>query len=39
MKHLGQRGKNAQLLIYLVVKIKSNDVKNDTAYETGMLGP
>ena len=39
MKRLGHSGKEAQLWMSLVVKVKSNAVKNSTAYETGMVGP
>ena len=38
MKRLGQSGNNAQLWMCLLVKIKSDAVKN-IAYEPGMLGP
>ena len=31
MKSLGQRGNDTQLRIYLVVKVKSNAVKNNVA--------
>ena len=39
MKRLGQRGNDAQLWICLVVKVKSDAVKNNVAKEPGMLGP
>ena len=39
MKWLGQSGNNTQLWIYLVMKVKSNTVKNNIAKELGMLGP
>ena len=39
MKWLGQKGNNAQLWMYLVMKVKSDTVKNNTAQEPGMLGP
>ena len=31
MKRLGQKGNNAQLWMYLVMKVKSDMVKNNTA--------
>ena len=39
MKWLGQTGNDTQLWMCLVVKVKSNDVKNNIAKETGMLDP
>ena len=38
MKKLGQRGNNTQLCMCLVVKVKSEALKN-IAQESGMLGP
>ena len=39
MKRLSQSGNNAHLRLYLVVKVKSDAVKNNIAYEPGILGP
>ena len=39
MKKLSQSRNNTQLWVYLVVKVKSNAVKNNIAQEPGMLGP
>ena len=40
MKTLSQNGKDAQLWMCLVMmKVKSDAVKNKTAWEPGMLGP
>ena len=39
MKQLGQSRNDAQLWICLVVKAKSDAVKNNVAQEPGMLGP
>ena len=39
MKQLGQSGKDTQLWMCLVVKLKSNAVNNNIAQELGMLGP
>ena len=39
MKQLGQSRNNTQLWMCLVVKVKSDAVKNNIAYEPGMLGP
>ena len=39
MKRLSQSRNDAQLEVYLVVKVKSNAVKNNIAQEPGMLGP
>ena len=39
MKKLSQSGNNAQLWMCLVVKVKSDAVKNSIAQEPGMLGP
>ena len=39
LKWLAKSGNNAQLWIYLVVKIKSDAIKNNIAEEPGMLGP
>ena len=39
MKQLGQHRNDAQLWICLVVKAKSDAVKNNIAQEPGMLGP
>ena len=39
MKRLSQSRNGAQLWLYLVIKVKSDAVKNTMAYELGMLGP
>ena len=39
MKRLSQSENDAQLWMCLVVKVKSNAVKNNISYEPGMLGP
>ena len=39
MKRLSQSGNNAQLWMGLVVKVKSDAVKNSIALEPGTLGP
>ena len=39
MKWLGQTGNDAQLWIFLVMKVKCDVVKNSIAQEPGMLGP
>ena len=39
MKQLDQSENDAQLWMCLVVKVKSNAVKNDIAEEPGRLGP
>ena len=39
IKQLGQSGNDAQLWMCLVVKTKSDVVKNNIAEEPGMLGP
>ena len=39
MKRLGQSGNDAQCWMCLVVKVKSDAVKNNTAQETGTLHP
>ena len=39
MKQLGQNGNDTQLWMYLVVKVKFNGIKNNTAEEPGMSGP
>ena len=39
MKQLGQSGNDAQLWIFLVMKVKCDAVKNSIAQEPGMLGP
>ena len=39
MKRLSQRGNETQLWICLVVKVKSDAVKNNIAQEPGMLDP
>ena len=39
MKRQSQSGNNTQLWMCLVVKEKSNAVKNNIAQEPGMLGP
>jgi len=39
MKTLSQKGKDAQLWMCLVMKVKSDAVKNKIAWEPGMLGP
>ena len=38
-KCLGQTGNDTQLWMCLVMKVKSDAVKNSTAKELGMLGP
>ena len=38
-KQLGQSGNDAQLWMCLVVKVKSDAVKNNIALEPGMSGP
>ena len=38
MKRLGQSGNDTQLSMCLVMKVKSDAVKNSTAWEHGMLG-
>ena len=38
-KRLNQRGNDAQLWMCLVVKVKSDAVKNNIALEPGMSGP
>ena len=39
MKRLSQRRNNTQLWMSLVVKVKSDTVRNNIAQELGMLGP
>ena len=39
MKRLSQSGNNAQLWMCLVMKVKSDAVKNKIAWEPGKLGP
>ena len=39
MKQLSQRRNDIKLWMYLVVKVKSDAVKNNTVQELGMLGP
>ena len=39
MKQLNQSGNNAQLWMCLVVKVKTDAVKDNIAQEPGMLGP
>ena len=39
MKSLSQKGNIAQLWMYLVVKVKFDGIKNNTAEEPGMSGP
>ena len=39
MKRLGQNRNNAQLWMCLVVKVKSDAVNNNIAWESGILGP
>ena len=39
MKRLSQKGNNAPLWMSLMVKVKSDAVKNNIAWEPGMLGP
>ena len=39
MKSLGQSGNVPQLWMCLVVKVKFDAVKNNIAYESGILGP
>ena len=38
MKQLGQSRNDAQVWMYLVVKVKFNAVKNNITLEPGMLG-
>ena len=39
IKRLSQSRNNTQKWMYLVVKVKSDAVKNNVAQESGMLGP
>ena len=39
MERLSQSGNSTWLWMFLVVKAKSNAVKNNIAWEHGMLGP
>ena len=39
IKRLSQSRNNTQEWMYLVVKVKSDAVKNNVAQEPGMLGP
>ena len=39
IKRLGQGRNDVQLWMCLVVKVKSDAVKNNIAYKPGMLGP
>ena len=39
MKRLGQSRNDAQLWMCVVMKVKSDAIKNNTAQEHGMLGP
>ena len=39
VKRLSQSGNDDQLWMYLVVKVKSDTVKNNFTYKPGMLGP
>ena len=39
MKRQGHSGNDVQLWMCLMVKVKSNTVKNNIAQEPGMLGP
>ena len=39
MKRLGKSRNNAQWWMRLVVKVKSDAVKNNIAWEPGILGP
>ena len=39
MKELGQSGGDSQLRICLVVKVKSDAIKNNIAQGPGILGP
>ena len=39
MKRWSQSKNKAQLCMWLVMEVKSNAVKNNTAWEPGMLGP
>ena len=39
LKQLGQSRNDTPLWMCLVVKVKSNAIKNNTAYEPAMLGP
>ena len=39
MKWQGQSRNDAQLWMHLVVKVKSNAIKNNIAWEPGMLAP
>ena len=37
MKRLNQREKDTQLWMYLMIKVKSDALKNNIAYKSGML--
>ena len=39
MKRLGQRTNDAQLWMCVMMKVKSDALKNNIAQELGMLGP
>ena len=39
MRKLSYSGNDTKLWFYLVVKVKSNAIKNNTAKEPGTLGP
>ena len=39
MKWLGQNGNNTKLWMCLVLKVKSDALGNNAAWEPGMLGP
>ena len=39
MKSLSQSKDNAQLWMWLVMEVKSDAIKNNIAYESGMLEP
>ena len=39
MKWLGQNGNNTKLWMCLVLKVKSDALGNNAAWELGMLGP
>ena len=39
VKRLSQSGNNAQLWMCLVIKVKSDAIKSNTAKESGMLDP
>ena len=39
MKWLGQNGNNTKLWTYLVLKVKSDALRNNVAWKPGLLGP